>query len=374
MLILAPCGRTDGEVDAALPVDVVRGWLPQSRGTPGRILRGLIGGLSMTRLLLTRRIRFLLCGQLLSLGVPTRLLSRLCRIPYAVFVHGADLTDYQDRALWGSLTRWVIGGADSVIVNSRFTAGLVERLLTGLTRRIVVLPMGVDPAPVVAETDVDRLRMRYGIGSGPVILSVSRLVRIKGHDVVIRSMPRLLERCPGLKYVIVGSGPESVRLERLARSQGVEPQVVFAGAVDASDLPAHYRLATLFVQLSRVEGPHDGVEGFGLSFLEAASYGVPSIAGMSGGVPEAVLDGKSGILVTPTDQARFIEASGRLLADDRERSRMSEDARSWAAEHTWERSAHVLMSLTGFHGGSETSRAGNVEIKALSSGNSRAAR
>jgi phosphatidylinositol alpha-1,6-mannosyltransferase len=349
-LVLAPRAPGDQEIDRALAVRVVRRWLPAHRGLLSRVARGLIAGWHLGAILALQRVGYLYCGQLLSLGAPTRLLAGLARVPYALFVHGADLADYHDRAVWGRLARWVVAGADAVIANSRFTAALIESLLPAAARRVLVLPMGIDPAGDVDPVAVERLRRAYGIGEGPVLLSVSRLVAMKGHDVVIQALPRLATRFPGLAYLIVGSGPHRKPLERLAREGGVAGRVVFAGPVATADLPAHYDLATLFVQLSRRTSRYDGLEGFGLSFLEAASHGVPSIAGRSGGVPEAVEDGQSGLLVPPEDAGAFAAAAERILSDPGERRRMSAAARRWAASHSWERSARFLLSLPGTNG------------------------
>jgi len=178
-----------------------------------------------------------------------------------------------------------------------------------------------------------------------VLLSVSRLVPMKGHDVVIEALPGLLARHPGLVYLIVGEGPHRPALERLAADRGVSARVRFAGTVPAEELPAHYSLATLFVQLSRATGEYDGLEGFGLTFLEAASRGVACIAGRSGGVPEAIQDGVSGVLVAPEDPGAFASEAERLLADPAELRRLSDGARRWAAQHPWEASARCLRTL-----------------------------
>ncbi len=344
-IVLAPGGHGDAAIDARLPVPVERRWLPAHRGTISRIARAALTATYLGSLLLRRRVRYLVCGQLLSIGVPGRLLSRLAGVPYAVFVHGADLADFHDRVPWGGLARWTIAGADAVIANSRFTAGLIERLAPGAARRIVVLPIGVESQAPAETGTVEALRERYRLGRGPVLLSVSRLVAMKGHDVVLRALPELLRAVPGLHYLIVGEGPHRPALEALARAHGVAARVVFAGRVPAAELPAHFQLATLFVQLSRHTGRYDGLEGFGISFLEAASHGLPCIAGRSGGVPEAVLDGETGLLVEPEDGAAFGAAAARLLADPRERQRMGESARRWAAAHTWEPAADCLRSL-----------------------------
>jgi phosphatidylinositol alpha-1,6-mannosyltransferase len=344
-LVLAPRLPGDAEVDARLPVRVVRRFLPAHGGTLSRMARAACGAFHLAAQLARPGIRYVLCGQLLSLGGPLRLLVALRRVPYAVFVHGADLNDYHARPIWGRLARWVIAGADAVIANSRFTASLVERLLPGVARRIIVLPMGVDPPRAVDPAAVEALRRRYALGAGPVLLSVSRLVAMKGHDVVIEALPRLAGRFPGVRYLIAGDGPERARLVGLAKERGVADRVLFAGIVPAAELPAHYRLATLFVQLSRATSEYDGLEGFGLTFLEAASYGLPSVAGRSGGVPEAVADGESGLLVPPSDAAALAAAVARLLADRAERERMAQAARRWAEAHTWEQAARCVRSL-----------------------------
>lgn len=344
-IVLAPRAEGDREIDAALPVEVIRRWLPPHGGLARRALRALIGGAHLLALLLVRRVGYLFCGQILSLGVPTRLLSRPFRLRYAVFAHGADLVDYHHRRSFRSLLRWVIAGADAVVANSRFTADLVDRLFPGAARRLVVLPIGVEPPPPVSREDLHRLRSRYGIGDGPVLLTVARLVEMKGHDVVIEALPSLLPRHPALTYLIVGEGPCRPSLERLAAERGVRRNVLFAGRVPAAELASHYTLATLFVQLSRVTGRYDGLEGFGLSFLEAASHGVPCIAGRSGGVPEAVLEGESGLLVPPEEPADFAAAVERLLSNPAEHARMSAAARRWAAAHPWERAGTCLRAL-----------------------------
>src|SRR3989442_5138561 len=219
---------------------------------------------------------------------------------------------------------------------------------------MVGFAMGVEAAPPVSPARVRALKARYGIREGPVLLSVSRLVPMKGHAIVIDALVELLPRFPELVYLVVGQGPERPALETRARARGVGSRVRFAGAVPADDLAAHYALATLFVQLSRETGEYDGLEGFGLSFLEAASFGVASIAGRSGGVPEAIAEGESGLLDPPENAAALPAAAARLLADPRELRRLAEGARHWAASHPWEASVRCLRTLTN---GAPTSRA-----------------
>jgi phosphatidylinositol alpha-1,6-mannosyltransferase len=343
--LLAPRLPGDQAFDRDLKVRVFRRRIPEHGGGLSRLARTACALAHLEVLLSTHRYRYLVCGQLLSLGVPVRLLAGLHGLPYAVFVHGADLLDYHDRPPWGRLARWVVEGAETVLVNSRFTGALVESLLPGAARRIVVLPMGVSRPQPPPESQVADLRRRYRLSGGPVLLTVARLVACKGHDVVLRALPRLLQRHPDLRYLIVGGGPQRASLERLAADLGIPGSVVFCGLVPPEELAAHFRLATLFVLLSRATEQYDGLEGFGLAFLEAASHGLPAIGGRSGGVPEAVQEELTGLLVPPLDQEAFAAAVERLLGEQGTRSRMSEAARLWALSHTWERSASVLRSV-----------------------------
>ena len=345
MVFLAPKLKGDDAVDQALPIEVLRRRIPDHGGSLSRIARSAAAAFHMTLALARHRPAYIVCGQLLSLGGPVRLLARLAGRPYAVFVHGADLLDYHDVPPWGRVARWVIEGADAVVVNSRFTGDLVARLIPNGASRIVVLPMGVDRPRAPRSEAIEALRRAHGLEAGPVLLTVARLVACKGHDVVIDALPLIARRHPGVRYLIVGQGPQLESLRRRAAERHVLDRIVFCGQVPAANLPAYFAVATLYVQLSRKTSAYDGLEGFGLSFLEAASHGLPAVGGRSGGVPEAVQDGITGLLVPPLDVEAFAAAAARLLSDAPERARMSAAARLWAVSHSWERSAAALRSL-----------------------------
>lgn len=345
IVVWAPRLAGDADIDASLPCRVERGRVPAHGGTGRRMARGLLAGAHLARLLQRRRPRYLLCGQVLSLGVPMRLLASAFHLPYAVFVHGADVFDFRDRPFWAGLIRWVLAGADAVIVNSRFTAGLLSRDYPGAARRIVILPMGVDVPKPSAASEVAALRQRYALGNGPVLLTVARLVEAKGHDMVIEALPALLRRHPGLRYLVVGDGPHREALAARAERAGVASAVVFAGRVPDRERAAHYGLGTIFVLLSRSTGRYDGLEGFGLALLEASSHGLPVIGGRTGGIPEAVRDGGSGLVLPPKDPAVLAETIAALLDDPARCLRLGEYGRRFAAEHAWKRTAAAVRAL-----------------------------
>jgi phosphatidylinositol alpha-1,6-mannosyltransferase len=160
---------------------------------------------------------------------------------------------------------------------------------------------------------------------------VSRLVPRKGMDVLIEAANRLAPSYPDLVVAIGGDGRERQRLERLAADSLVDVRVL--GRVSDDDRGALLGAADVFVMACRNRWGGLEQEGFGIVFLEAAAFGVPQVAGDSGGAPEAVLDGRTGLVVEdPADPGVVAEAIRTLLADPALRRRMGRAARTRVQE------------------------------------------
>ena len=135
-------------------------------------------------------------------------------------------------------------------------------------------------------------------------------------------------------------------LDRLARAAGVRDRVVFAGRVDADGLPAVYALSDVFVMPSRVRPAACDVEGFGLVFLEANACGKPVIGGRTGGIPEAIVDGKTGFLVEPESVADIAEHLGTVLTDRELAAEMGRQGRTRVKAHfSWADAAAQVQEL-----------------------------
>lgn len=135
---------------------------------------------------------------------------------------------------------------------------------------------------------------------GPVIVCVARLVRRKGQDALIRAMPMIHDRHPGTRLVLVGDGPRRRDLQALARRLGVTDVVTFVGGLPHSWIPAVLAASDIFAMPCRTRRAGFEEEGLGIVFLEASAAGLPVIAGNSGGAPETVRAGATG-LVTAND-------------------------------------------------------------------------
>lgn len=262
-------------------------------------------------------------------------LQRWFKLPFVVYAHGNEILAAIDSD-WDK-PRLSLKKAACVMAASRFTAGLLQE--AGVTpEAIEIIPLGCD---------IDKFRPRppnLGLrrkllgdrARGPVILTVANLVERKGHDMVIRSLPAVCQRVPDATYLIVGSGPFKERLEELAAELGVRDRVIFAGRVPDDELPDVYAMCDVFAMPSRARMAAHDVEGFGLVYLEAGACAKPVLAGRSGGIEDAVIDGFTGLIVDPSDTRDIGQALIRLLTDSELRRRLGQQGRDRVEkERTW---------------------------------------
>jgi phosphatidylinositol alpha-1,6-mannosyltransferase len=250
-------------------------------------------------------------------------------LPYAVLVHGAEVTvPGRVPGPRGRLAR-VLRGARLVIANSDYVAGEAERVagrsLPGITVHPAVDGSRFHPLP---DDERSEVRRSFGLpGDGLLVLGFSRLVRRKGFDVLIEAVARLARGRTGLRLAIGGDGRDRGRLERLAGRLGAP--ATFLGRVSDDRLPGLIASADVFAMLCRNQWGGIEQEGFGIVFIEAAAAGVPQIAGRSGGAAEAVLDSQTGLVVDrPHDVADVVEALATLLDDEALRARLGAAARA----------------------------------------------
>jgi phosphatidylinositol alpha-1,6-mannosyltransferase len=271
---------------------------------------------------------------LLDPALPLGLVGPHLGVPYGLILHGAEVT--VPGRLPGSrhaLAR-VLDGASIVISAGGYPAAEGRRAAPAMTAPVVEIPPGVDAGAITPLTAAQRRAARARLGlptTGPLLVSISRLVPRKGMDVLIEAGSRLASSYPDLVVAIGGDGRDLHRLERLAEKSAVATRIL--GRVSDEDRAALLGAADVFVMACRNRWAGLEQEGFGIVFLEAAAAGVPQVAGNSGGAPEAVVDGVTGLVVdTPEDPGAVAEAVRTLLADPARRRRMGRAARARVQE------------------------------------------
>jgi phosphatidyl-myo-inositol dimannoside synthase len=274
-------------------------------------------------------------------------LRRWFKLPFVVYAHGNEILgairSHSPRP------RLALQQADRILANSQFTANLVQKAGVDPSRIEVVFP-GCDVnrfRPLQPRID-QRQKLLGARHRDRVILTIGYLRERKGHDMVIRALPRLRESVRDVTYLIVGNGPCRSQLEALAAAMGVRDRVLFAGQVPAADLPEIYALSDVFVMPSRAPAEADDVEGFGLVFLEANACAKPVIGGRSGGISDAVMDGVTGLLVNPHDPEEIADALTRLLSDADLAFRMGQQGRLRVVrDFAWARVADRVQGVLG---------------------------
>jgi phosphatidylinositol alpha-1,6-mannosyltransferase len=227
----------------------------------------------------------------------------------------------------------MIGALDAVTYLSAYTH---EHLLpvTEHPKRMFQLVGGVDTDIFRPGAADSRVRERLGLPTGRTIISVARLVRRKGHDMVIRALPRVRDAVPDAQLVIPGTGVYRDDLEKLAAEVGVADSVHFTGYLPVEDLAAALDISDAFVLACRDDRRGLQTEGLGLSTLEASATGLPVVVGRSGGSGDSLIDGVTGILVGSSGPDEIATALINLLTDATRSREMGARGAHWV-QRTW---------------------------------------
>lgn len=251
--------------------------------------------------------------------------SKRFGIPYVVPAYAYEFLKFGPNGAAGRLLKQVYEGARAVVAISGYTrARLVEFGVAA--ERIAVIPPGAPEPRPLDEAALSAIRQKYAIGDERIILAVGRFIARKGHITLVWALPRVLERFPETLLVAVGRGETLRPALQEAHALRVRQHTLFPGCVSDEDLAGLYQLCDVFA-LPTGEDARGQVEGFGLVFTEAQAYGKPVIAGRSGGVVDAVLDGETGILVDPNDPEALANALCAVLGDEALAARLGENGR-----------------------------------------------
>ncbi len=252
--------------------------------------------------------------------------------------HGSEILKFHRNPMTRGLTRRLIHNASRISTLTNYTFELLCTRFPEASGKTYLTPGAlrsdfavVQPAPANTHKKI-------------IVLTVGRLHPRKGHLATLRSLQSLAPQFRNqVEYWIVGGGKNSGYQAKLRQAVADSDLAVrFFGDIPDEELDSIYDHADIFAMTS-IDYRHS-VEGFGLVYLEAAAHGLPVVAHTVGGVPEAVLDGITGILVPPDRPAQLTAAFERLISDGELRQRFGAAGRDWAKRNDWQHSARVLFS------------------------------
>ena len=260
-------------------------------------------------------------------------LARKYRKPFLMGSQGtygvAPLTYFPEKYM----LKWAYRQAKEIMVPSTFTKSkILEYAHT--TYPISIIHNGVNFSRFNQDVDESSIRAKYP--GKKILITVGGPKKRKGQDIVIRAMPKVIAEYPDVVYLVIGgqpTGDDRKNMIELAQGLGVGEQVVFTGQVNDEDIIKYFRACDVYVHTPRVSNLN--FEGFGIVYIEAGACGKPSVATDSGGIRDAVVENKTGLIAPDEDSDTVARHIVTLLKDDTLRSQMGERAKEYAREHDW---------------------------------------
>ena len=283
-----------------------------------------------------RAIETVFFGAAAPLGLLSRGLRRAGAKKIVALTHGHEVWWSKVWPFSWAMKR-MSRNIDHLTYLGEYTRQVISKAVTAKAAlSMVKIAPGID-TDHFAPVDASELRKKLGLHDKKTIVSVGRLVHRKGQDILIEAMPAICREIPDAHLVMIGEGPYRSYLENRRKVLGLEEKVTFIGRIQYAELPTYICIGDLFVMPSRSRLAGLEVEGLGIVYLEASACGLPVIAGNSGGAPDAVLAGETGLVVDGTHVNDVASAVIELLNDPERSQRMGQRGREWIVqEWRWE--------------------------------------
>jgi len=291
---------------------------------------------NLARVIKESNIQIAAFGAAAPLGLLSPSIKRAGVLRTVALTHGHEV--WWAKVFPFNLAMRRIGASiDSLTYLGEFTQRAIARSLSKVSaQKMVKIAPGIDIDHFCPQ-DSSQLRKDLKLDNKRVIVSVGRLVHRKGQDHLIQSMPEILKSVPNAHILMVGQGPYLSHLKKLVKDLNLVDHVSFIGRIQYTQLPQYICAGDVFVMPSRSRFFGLEVEGLGIVYLEASACGLPVIAGSSGGAPDAVVDGVTGIVVDGENNQEIAHAVITLLSDLEQAKKIGTAGRDWIVKNwRWE--------------------------------------
>jgi phosphatidylinositol alpha-1,6-mannosyltransferase len=284
------------------------------------------------QLVKSRKLTKVAFGAAAPLGIMARAMRRAGAQNIVALTHGHEVW-WAKVPPFSFAIRFMSRNIDAITYLGEYTKSEISKAFskTEVSKLVQIAP-GIDVEHFVP-TDSSKLRAELGLADKSVIISVGRLVHRKGQDKLIAALPAIKVEVPNVHLVLVGVGPHQDYLEKLASKLNVSDCITFIGRINYAELPTYICLGDIFAMPSRSRFFGLEVEGLGIVYLEASACGLPVVGGKSGGAPDAVLIGETGLVVDGTKPAEIASACIELLNNPELCALMGAAGRAWIIEN-----------------------------------------
>ena len=244
-------------------------------------------------------------------------------------IHSKEI-NHKKGSLLNKRALKVLNNIDHIIANSKFTQNLACEIGVN-PEKITVINPGVDEVKELNKDDLDKAEDILG-NKSPRLITVSRFDKRKNHEKVIMALRNLKQLYPGIVYTCVGYGDEESNIKSLVKELNLENQVIFFKNISQDLKNALVYKSNLFVMPSIIH--NKSVEGFGIAYVEAAQYGIPSIGGKDGGASDAIIDKETGI-ICDGNSLDEIYSSIDLVLKNNSYKELGKKAKNYSVKFNW---------------------------------------
>ena len=234
-------------------------------------------------------------------------------------------------------------GAYRVIANSNYTKDLMRALLKIDHDKIQIIHPGIDVYRDFISTQEEKFVKQIVFDRSPVITTLARVEKRKGHKYIINAIYELRLQFPNIIYLIAGRGPYLKNIMDHVKKLNLHKQVFFLGWITEPEKSLILKNSDIFAMTPFTSG--ESVEGFGMAFIDAAFHGVASIGSDNGGISDAIIDGKTGIICESGNQSNITANLKKLIEDRKLRSELGNYGKKIAEEKfSWKNKIHEYLN------------------------------
>lgn len=290
---------------------------------------------AVTNLVREREIRKVFFGAAAPLGLLSHSLRRVGVERIVALTHGHEVWWAKVWPFSWAMRR-IGNGVDVLTYLGEFTRSAISRALSPKAQSSMVrIAPGIDTTHFAPVGDAHLLKSELDLRDKRVIVSVGRLVHRKGQDTLVESLPQILHSHPDAHLLFVGVGPHLEYIHKRAIQLCVLDHISFVGRVQYAELPRFISVGEIFAMPSRSRLAGLEVEGLGIVYLEASACELPVVGGLSGGAPDALIEGETGFAADGLDPASVAQAVIALLDDPERAKEMGKRGRQWIINE-WE--------------------------------------
>ena len=257
------------------------------------------------------------------------------KITTICLVHGNELILKKNKKI--EIVENILSKTNFIVANSKFTENLLKKNINIDKKINVIYPGAVDLRSIESDKFLK-------INGWPVLLTLSRLEKRKGHVFILNSINELKKNYPNIRYIIAGDGLEKNKLKKLVKNYNLSENVIFTGNVNDSQKKFLFECSTLMIMPTIDDSENRSIEGFGISFIEAASYGVGSIGGKDGGASDAISHNKTGLICDGNDLNSIYDSVIKFFKND-DFIKFGKNAKEFSEQFHWDKVVKNYLKL-----------------------------